>query len=295
MAVKPSYGGQAVVNGVMMMGKENYAISVTTSKKLVTKTFPHRPLSKKYKLLGLPFVRGVVNLVDMLLLGYKSLMYSADVASEEEYEGKMKWYETALMYGSVLFSLVFAIFLFKFLPLSAATFIDGKVILSSGLFNLIDGVVKLSIFVAYIAVIGLYKDVKDLFRYHGGEHTTINCYESGLPLTVKNISASSQVHLRCGTTFLFVVILISIFVYMFVPKDLPFLYNLGLRLALLPVIAAIAYELQRLAAKSSSPILRVLLTPGLWLQSLTVNTPSPRHIRAGRASLQAVLKLEEKN
>ncbi len=292
MTTKPLYGGQAVVNGVMMMGKKHYAISVTTSKGLVTKTFPHIYLSKKMKFLGLPFVRGIVNLIDMLIVGYKSLFYSADMANEDEETHVASWFDNVLLYGSIVFSLLFAIFLFKFLPLLVARLFDAKFGLSSIVFNVVDGVVKMSIFVGYIAIIGLYKDVKDLFRYHGGEHTTINCYEHDLPLTIKNIASQPTAHLRCGTTFIFVVIFISIFVYMFIPKMLPFLLNLALRLLLLPVVAAIAYELQRFSAKSSSRLLRLLLRPGLWLQSLTVNTPAPRHMRAGRASLQAVLRLE---
>ncbi|MCF7798952.1 DUF1385 domain-containing protein [Candidatus Woesearchaeota archaeon] len=293
-AAKPAYGGQAVVNGVMMMGKKHYAISVTTSKHLVTKTFPHTPLNQRNKLFALPFVRGVVNLIDMFFVGYKSLMYSAEVAGEQETNSPIRWFETVLMYGSILFSFALAIFLFKFLPLSAATFLDSHITLSSTAFNIIDGLVKMTIFVGYIVVISLYKDVKDLFRYHGGEHKTINCYEAGLPLTINNISKQNTVHVRCGTTFIFVVIFISILVYLVIPKELPLLYNLVLRLALLPLIAAIAYEFQRLSAKSSSKFLRALFTPGLWLQSLTVYTPAPRHMRAGRASLQAVLKAEEK-
>lgn len=294
LAAKPAYGGQAVVNGVMMLGKRNYAVSVTTSKGLVTKTFPFRPLNQRNKFFGLPFVRGIVNLIDMFIIGYASLMYSAEIASEEDATQPTKWYETAILYGSIVLSILFAIFLFKFLPLTAASLADTWFSLSSTWFTIIDGVVKMGIFLAYVAIIGLYKDVKDLFRYHGGEHKTINCYEANLPLTIKNMSAQTTVHMRCGTTFVFVVLFMSILVYFFIPQDLPFVVNLGLRLALLPVIAALAYELQRFTAKSRSPFFKVLLKPGLWLQSLTVHTPAPRHLRAGRASLQAVLEKERK-
>jgi len=293
---KPAYGGQAVIDGVMMMGATHYAISVSTAKGIVTKTVPHTSLSKKNKFFSLPFIRGIINLIDMLKVGYSSLLYSAEIASASESESESSypaWVESLLLYGSFVFSLVLAVFLFKFLPLTVASFLDAQFGLSSVLFNVVDGVVKMGIFIGYIFVISLYGDVKTLFRYHGGEHKTINCYEKGLPLTIKNISSQTTVHLRCGTTFMFVVIFISILVYMFLPKDLPLFTNLALRLALLPVIAGLAYELQRLTAKSSSRFLRVLLKPGMWLQSLTVYTPSPRHMRAGRAALEAVLKAEK--
>lgn len=285
---KPVYGGQAVVEGVMMKGKDNYTVSVNTSKGLKTTVFPFKSITEKYKILKLPFIRGMVNLVEMLIIGYKSLFHSADMALEEEQvEGNTTW----ILIGTLLFSIALAIFLFKFLPLGAATLLDKLIGLSSVMFNIVDGVIKMAIFVAYIAIIGLYPDVKEIFRYHGGEHKAVSCFERGKKLTLKNIAASSQVHLRCGTTFLFVVIFFSILVYLFIPSTLPFVYNLALRLALLPIIAGISYEFQRLGAKYPRNF-SIFLRPGLWLQALTVNTPLRKHMRPAKASLEKLIAIE---
>ena len=306
-AAKQYYGGQAVMNGVMMKGKNHYSISVNTSKGINTKVFSYTNWPKKYKLLGLPFIRGIVGFIEVMGIGYKSLSHSADVVLEDEIReqnnkdtdttktesSKKSNSMTWLMIGSIILSVIFAIFLFKFLPLGAATMLDRAIPLPSFLFNIVDGLVKMLIFVAYIYFIGRMKDIKELFRYHGGEHKTINAYEEGKTLTLKNIQASSQVHLRCGTTFIFVVLFFSILVYLFIPKTIPFGLNLLLRLALLPVVAAISYEAQQYSAKNSNWLLRTLMKPGLWLQALTVNNPGPKHVRAGKAALIALFKKEK--
>lgn len=304
---KQYYGGQAVMNGVMMKGRNHYAISVNTSKGINTKVFSYTNWPKKYKLLGLPFIRGIVGFIEVMGIGYKSLTHSADVVLEDEIGEQSKEVKntnkkdkssktsssmTWLMIGSLVLSTIFAIFLFKFLPLGAATLLNKAIPLPTVLFNIIDGLVKMVIFVAYIYFIGRMKDIKELFRYHGGEHKTINAYEGGKSLTLKNILSSSQVHLRCGTTFLFVVLFFSILVYLFIPKTLPFGLNLLLRLALLPLIAAISFEVQQYSAKNPNKLLRLLIVPGLWLQALTVNNPGPKHARAGKAALIALFEKE---
>ncbi|MCA9478375.1 MAG: DUF1385 domain-containing protein [Nanoarchaeota archaeon] len=291
MAAKPVYGGQAVVQGVMMKGPNHYAVSVRTSKGIITKVTRHTSFTKKHWVLGLPFIRGIVTLVDMLIIGYKSIYYSADVAMEEE-ETDSSALSTWALVGTMLFSLAFAIFLFKFLPLGTATLIDKAIPLSTFVFNLVDGVVKAGIFLLYLYLVGRYKDMQELFRYHGAEHKSINCYEQGKPLTLPNIFAQSTVHKRCGTTFMFVVLFISLLVYLFIPKDLPFFLNLGLRLALLPVIAGISYELQRYSATHSNFFLNLLLAPGLALQSLTVLQPNAKQVKTGKAALEAVLSAD---
>ena len=294
-ASKQYYGGQAVMNGVMMKGKHHYTVSVNTSKGMNTKTFSYTNWPKKYKFFGLPFIRGIVGFIEVMGIGYKSLSHSADVVLEDETgessqtSGSITW----VMIGAIVLSMIFAIFLFKFLPLGAATLIDNAFGVPSILFNVIDGLVKMGIFVAYIYFISRMKDIQELFRYHGGEHKTINCYEEGKSLTLKNILSSSQVHLRCGTTFIFVVLFFSILVYLFIPKTLPFGINLLLRLALLPVVAAISYEVQQFNARHPTMLLRPLVVPGLWLQALTVNTPGPKHARAAKAALVALFKKEK--
>lgn len=295
LAAKQYYGGQAVMNGVMMKGKNHYTVSVNTSKGINTQTFSYTNWPKKYKFFGLPFIRGVVGFIEVIGIGYKSLSHSADVVMEDETgessesSGTITW----MMIGAIILSIIFAIFLFKFLPLGAATLIDKALDVPSYLFNIIDGLIKMGIFVAYIYFIGKMSDIKELFRYHGGEHKTINCYEEGKSLSVRNIMSSSQVHLRCGTTFIFVVLLFSILVYLFIPKTLPFGLNLLLRLALLPLIAAISYEVQQFNAKHPSRILRPLVVPGLWLQALTVNVPGPKHVKAAKAALVGLFKKEK--
>jgi uncharacterized protein YqhQ len=183
---------------------------------------------------------------------------------------------------------VFAIFLFKFLPLSIAKGVDTLVPLHNIVFNLIDGVVKAGIFVTYLYFVSKYKDMQELFRYHGAEHKSINCYESGKELTLQNIFEQDTVHKRCGTTFLFVVLFISMIVYLFLPKY-PFFINLGVRLALVPLIAGISYEVQRYSAKHSNWFVSMLMRPGLALQSITVLVPNAKQIKTGKAALLAVI------
>ena len=306
-----AYGGQAVVGGVMMKGPTHYTVCLNTLDGVHTKVFKHRSLTKRYKILGIPILRGMVMLVEMMFVGYKTIDYSARVAIADEEKKELNEQKTDkgtsskasvdevskasawLLVGTLIISLIFAIFLFKFLPLGIASLVDRIFDLSSIVVNIIDGVIRAAIFILYIYAIGKYKDVQDLFSYHGAEHKTINCYESGKTLTRKNIMASSQVHLRCGTTFLFVVLFLSLLVYLFIPSSLSFIYKLLLRLALLPVIAGIAYELQRFSAKQKTGLLQKLMRPGLWLQALTVNAPTLKHVRAGKASLEALIVAEK--
>lgn len=286
---KPVYGGQAVVQGVMMKGPKHYAISVRTSKGIVTKVTPHISFTQKHWILGLPLIRGVVTLIDMMIIGYKAIYYSADVAMEDEGDEGESSLTTWALVGTMIFSIIFAVFLFKFLPLGAATLVDNAFNVSSFVFNLIDGVVKAGIFLTYLYLVGRYKDMQELFRYHGAEHKAINCYEAGKPLTLKNIFVQNTVHKRCGTTFMFVVLFISLLVYLFIPKGLPFFTNLGLRLLLIPLIAGISYELQRYTATHSNRLLNLFIAPGLALQSLTVKEPNAKQIKTGKASLEAVI------
>ncbi len=295
------------MDGVMMKGKSCYVTTVNTRNGFRQQVKPFDSLTKKYRFLNLPFLRGIIILVETFSIGYKSLSFSSEVAIEEENkkeqekdgsenaEGKRSFGDQLLIWGSLAIGIVLAIGLFKFLPLLTAKGIDALFGVSDILFNIIDGVVKAFIFIMYMVVIGQLSDIKELFRYHGGEHKTINCFEHGDRLTIRNIESHSQEHLRCGTTFLFLVLFVSILVYLFLPKDLPFILNLFLRLAFLPVIAGISYEFQRFGALHSKGVGRLVLRPGFWLQSLSVNVPSPKHIRPARASLQGVMKYDKNN
>lgn len=278
-----------------MKGKKHYSISVNTPLGIQSKTEEFHSISERLPFLKWPFLRGVVNLVEMMILGYKSMDYSAEKSVEDESDDSQtseKPISAWMMVGTFLLSLVLAIGLFKFLPLLAAKSLDNLFGLSSVVFNIVDGVVKLAILVGYMSIIALIPDIRDVYRYHGAEHKTINCYEAKKPLTVKNISSFTTIHKRCGTTFLFVVIFLSILVYMFIPKDIPFLMNLGFRLALLPVIASLGYELQRFGATHSNWFVNVLVAPGLLLQKITTSEPTPKHIRAAKSALEEVIKAE---
>ncbi|MFP4195970.1 MAG: DUF1385 domain-containing protein [Candidatus Woesearchaeota archaeon] len=313
-ASRPVYGGQAVMEGVMMKGTHCYVTTVRTSEGYKRQLKPHRSLTKRYKSLRIPIIRGMIVLIETFSIGYKSLTYSSEVALEEENKkqreengSKDKMSKESdddpdsslgdqlLIWGSVAVGIVFAIGLFKFLPLLAAKSVDSLFNVSDMVFNIVDGVFKGGIFILYMVIVGRLPDIKELFRYHGGEHKTINCMDAGEKLSVRNISKHSQEHLRCGTTFMFLVLFMSILVYLFIPKDLPFLINFGLRLALVPFIAGISYELQRFGALYSKGFGKIVLRPGLWLQSLSVNTPSPKHIRPARLSLQEAMKYDKKN
>jgi uncharacterized protein YqhQ len=305
LTTKPIYGGQAVIDGVMMKGKNNYTISLIHNNVVQTKTFPFTSITQKKNFLGLPFIRGMILLVEMMILGYKSLAYSTDIAMEyvdedensksKQKEEKTSYMSTIITISSLILSLIFAVFLFKFLPLFTATQINNYYELSGIMFNIVDGIVKLFIFLTYIIIIGQLSDIKEVFKYHGAEHKAINCYEQEKELTIKNVSMSSKKHLRCGTTFMLLVLTISILTYIFIPKTLPFTYNLLLRLALLPLIASISYEFQRLTATKNIFLFKIFLYPGLWVQSLTTKEPSVKHIRCAIESLKTIINTENTN
>lgn len=324
LAPKTFYGGQAVLNGVMMKGKYNYAIAVNTSSGIKQKTFPYKATIHKYKWLNVPIIRGMVTLVDMMIIGNKSLSYSADQALlDEEEQEKAKHLDmtslddielvddislakknssvlvetkkkssTSLMFAMIfamIFSTALALLLFKVAPLATATYLNNVVPIPTFLFNIVVGLTKLSIFVLYILAISQYSDIKELFRYHGAEHKTIHCHEAGETMSSAKISSFSRIHLRCGTTFIFVIILFTILLTLFIPKEMPFVTSLLLRISLLPLIIGFAYEFQRLAARTNLFVFKLFMYPGLWLQQLTTRNPQPTHISTGRTALKAAL------
>lgn len=296
-------GGQAVMEGVMMKNQDRYAVAVRKpDHEIEVNVKDYKGTVKNKRLRKLPLVRGVVNFIESLYLGMSTLMYSASFFEDDEeekakkavmtqeertkLEEKEKKQEKALMGGTVVFSIVFALLLFFMLPFFLSRFFH-KVIESETLIALIEGVIRLLIFVGYIAVISLTPDIKRVFMYHGAEHKCINCIEHGMELTVENVRKSSKEHKRCGTSFLLIVMLISIVFFMFIRVDSRIL-QLGLRLLLIPVIAGVSYEFIRLAGRYDNWFVNLLSKPGLLMQGLTTREPDDEMIEVGIASVEAV-------
>lgn len=298
-------GGQAVMEGVMMKNQEAYAVAVRKPDHTIeTKVSEYNGTIKNKKIRKLPIIRGVINFVESLYLGMSTLMFSASFFEDEEEEAakkkresmtkeerkaleeKEKKQEKALMGGTVAFSIILALAIFFALPYFLSGFFR-KVIDSETLIALLEGVIRLVIFVAYIAIISLTPDIKRTFMYHGAEHKCINCIEHGLELNVENVRASSKQHKRCGTSFLLIVMLISIVFFMFIRVESGVL-RLLLRLLLIPVIAGVSYEFIRLAGRYDNWFVNLLSQPGLWMQRLTTKEPSDDMIEVGIAAVNAV-------
>ena len=295
-------GGQAVMEGVMMKNKDKYAVAVRKpNHEIEVKVSDCKSVIKNEKLRNLPIVRGVVNFIESLSLGMKTLMYSASFFEDEEdtakkeklspeekkkMEEKEENEEKLLMSGTVTFSIIFALLLFFALPYFLSGFFH-KVITSETLIALIEGLIRLTIFVGYIALISLTPDIKRTFMYHGAEHKCINCIEHGMELNVENVRKSSRLHKRCGTSFLLIVMLISIVFFMFIRVDSKIL-QLLLRLLLIPVIAGVSYEFIRLAGRYENWFLNIFSKPGMWMQRLTTKEPNDEMIEVGIASVEAV-------
>ena len=295
-------GGQAVMEGVMMKNQDRYAVAVRKpDHQIDVKVENYKSMIKNEKIRHLPIVRGVVNFVESLVLGMSTLMYSASFFEDEEednkkknlseeerkkLEEKEKKQEKALMGGTVAFSIVFALALFFALPYFLSSFFH-KIIASETLIALIEGLIRLAIFLGYIAIISLTPDIKRVFMYHGAEHKCINCIEHGMELNVENVRKSSRLHKRCGTSFLLIVMLISIVFFMFIRVDSRIL-QLVLRLLLIPVIAGVSYEFIRLAGRYDNWFVNALSQPGLWMQRLTTKEPEDDMIEVGIASVEAV-------
>lgn len=295
-------GGQAVMEGVMMKNQDRYAVAVRKpDHQINVKVENYKSTIKNEKIRHLPIVRGVVNFVESLVLGMSTLMYSASFFEDEEednkkknlseeerktLEEKEKKQEKALMGGTVAFSIVFALALFFALPYFLSGFFH-KVIASETLIALIEGLIRLAIFLGYIAIISLTPDIKRVFMYHGAEHKCINCIEHGMELNVENVRKSSRLHKRCGTSFLLIVMLISIVFFMFIRVDSR-IQQLVLRLLLIPVIAGVSYEFIRLAGRYDNWFVNALSQPGLWMQRLTTREPEDDMIEVGIASVEAV-------
>lgn len=301
-------GGQAVMEGVMMKNGDKYAVAVRRpDQEIEVKVVDYVSIGSKSAFFRIPIIRGVVNFIESLVIGVKTLMYSASFYDEEEdsegsdKENKSKKKELTpeqqkrsddlVMYGTVAFSLVFAIALFMMLPAFIGELI-GRVIDSRVLMSAIEGVIRLVIFLGYVALISLMKDIQRVFMYHGAEHKTINCFEAGVPLTPENVKKYSRYHKRCGTSFLFIVMIVSIIVFMFIDAPSAWL-RLLIRLLLVPVIAGISYEFIMFAGRSDSWISNVLSAPGKWVQRLTTREPDLDMIEVAIASVEAVIDWKE--
>lgn len=301
-------GGQAVMEGVMMKNQENYAVAVRKpDNEIVVEVSEYSGMIKNKKMRNMPVLRGVFSFIESLVLGMKTLTFSASFFEEEEEEKKKKQkkkqeafteaekekqakkekkQEDAMMGGTVVVSIILAVAIFMVLPYYISGFFQ-RFTDSHMLLALLEGIIRLAIFIGYVALISLMPDIRRVYMYHGAEHKCINCIEHGLDLTVENVRSSSKQHKRCGTSFLLIVMLISIIFFMFIRVDSRVL-RLVLRLVLIPVIAGISYEFIRIAGRSDNAVVNLLSKPGMWLQRLTTREPDDAMIEVGIASVEAV-------
>lgn len=288
MNKKPNVGGQAVIEGVMMRGKTHVAVAVRQPDgEISVDVRPVNSISDRYPILKKPFLRGVVSLVESLVMGMKALAYSAQVSGDED--EKLDSKEMAL---TIAVSAGLAILLFIVIPTWSMRFLTGLTQDHMAL-NLAEGVLRMAIFLAYIAAISSMNDIQRVFQYHGAEHKTIYTYEAGLPLKVENVRPFSTLHPRCGTNFLMIVMLISMFIFTFLGWP-SLLERIASRIILMPVIAGVSYELIRYAgAHTDNPLVRIAITPGLLLQKLTTRQPDDSQIEVAIASLKAVVPPED--
>lgn len=290
-------GGQAVLEGVMMKNRDKYAVAVRKPNgEIDVEVEEYKGVCGDKKFTKLPFIRGVFAFIDSLILGMKVTTYSASFYEEEDEkpsktEGKLEKLlgnkaDDIMMTFTVILSVIIAVALFMLLPLFLSDLL-GKYIRNASVIAIIEGLIRILIFIAYIAGISLMKDIKRLYMYHGAEHKCINCIEKGRPLTVKDVKRSSRQHKRCGTSFLLFVVLVSVIVFFFIRVDNMAL-KLILRIALVPVIAGISYEIIRLAGRSDNILVRIISAPGLWMQKLTTKEPDEDMIEVAIASVEAV-------
>ena len=292
-------GGQAVIEGIMMMKGEDYAVAVRRpDKEIEVKKDTYQSITKKAKILQLPFVRGVFRFADSMIIGMRSLTYSASFFEDDEdaEPGKFEQFldrvfgeklESAIMAAVLVISFILAIGIFMLLPLGIANLFKG-VITSDHLMAVLEGVIRIAIFIIYIKLVSRMEDIRRTFMYHGAEHKCINCVEHGLPLTVDNVLASSRLHKRCGTSFLFLVMLVSIFLH-FIFVLVPFYWvRLFGRLLMVPVVAGISFEIIQWAGRSDSKLADFFSKPGLAMQKLTTKEPTADMAEVAIRAVEAV-------
>ena len=319
---RTSIGGQALIEGIMMRGPKISAMAVRNPEGEIILEKWENEISKRPKICKWPFVRGIFNFVDSMRAGYKALMRSAEIAGLEEVEvespidtqtesdatpapeqakgkkeePKTPWYFNVLMVISALLGVAIAIVLFLYLPSQLYSWLTRAVPALDGQYlarAVFEGVLRILLFVGYMAAVALMKDIKRTFMYHGAEHKTIFCYEQGLPLTVENVKKQRRFHPRCGTSFMILMLLVSIIVSMFIRIDNAFLRT-GIKLLLIPVIVGIGYELIKLAGRKDNIFTRVMSAPGLWLQRISTKEPEEDEmIRCAILAFMEVLPEEE--
>lgn len=295
---KGTLGGQAVIEGVMMKGKECYSVAVRRpDQKIQVKYTKHTSFGERHGLGKIPFIRGVFNFIESLIIGMNTLNYSSSFYEEEEEETKAdkvfksifkEKAEKVVIGLTVIVSVVFALALFMLLPAGIAEFL-GKWIESRPLLSLIEGAIRLIIFLIYIILISQMEDIKRVFMYHGAEHKTINCYEAGEELTPENVMKHTRFHKRCGTSFLFFVMIVSILIFMLITAKQMWL-RIIFRVLLVPVVAGVSYEFIRLAGRTENIFMNILSAPGMWIQRLTTKEPTEEMIQVAIISVETVLK-----
>ena len=296
---RTSIGGQALIEGIMMRGPRKQAIVVRTKDGFVNKIEEIKLLKDKYPIVGFIFVRGVINFVNSMRIGVRALMFSAEQMPEEEIEEPSKfdiWFEEkigsekaekAIIAFSVVLGIAISVGLFMLLPTFLAGFLT-EYVEHRILRNLIEGVLRISIFVGYIWLTSRMSTIGRVWAYHGAEHKAIYCYEKGLPLSVENVQAQSRLHPRCGTSFLFIVMMVSILVFSFTTWSNLWV-RIGLRLALLPVVVAISYEIIKLAGRYDNILTRIVSAPGKALQKLTTREPDDEMVETAIEALKLVI------
>lgn len=292
-------GGQAVMEGIMMRNGSEYSVAVRKENgEIEVKKETYKGVGSKCKLFRLPFIRGIFSFVDSLVLGMKSLNYSASLFmedGEEEEPGRFeKWLqkkfgdkaEKVIMDLTMVISIILAIGIFMVFPTWVSTLM--KPLLGNGIWMaLFEGVLRIAIFIAYVGLISLMPDIKRTYMYHGAEHKCINCIEHGMPLTVENVMKSSKEHKRCGTSFLLIVMVISILFFLVIRPETLWL-RLVSRILLIPVIAGVSFEFLRLAGNSDNPVVNLLSKPGLMLQGLTTKEPDEKMAEVAICAVEAV-------
>ena len=301
MAVR--IGGQAVIEGVMMKNMDRYAVSVRKPNgKIETKVEECVSFAEKHPLFQLPVFRGMANFLESMVIGMKTLNYSASFYEDEEEQTESRTEQLLekilgekaekIIMGIVLvFSLAFSIGLFMILPYIASEAL-GKLIRNEYVILFMEGIIRIAIFLGYIVLISRMEDIKRVFMYHGAEHKTINCLEAGVPLTPENVDNFSRLHKRCGTSFIFIVMIISMVFFFFIRVDTIWL-RIVLRLLFLPLVAGVSYEFIRLAGSSDHPLVQIFSKPGLALQRLTTKEPDHSMIEVAIASVEGVFDWRE--
>jgi uncharacterized protein YqhQ len=285
---KYNYGGQAVIEGVMIRGRTTVVTAIRRPGGDIAVNAKPVPPANKSRLRRIPFVRGVIVLVEAMVLGINSLMYSANVALEEEQEelsGRALW-------GMIASGAVLVVAIFFIAPLFLTKLVNS-LLPNSITFMIVEGVIRLAIFIAYLKIISFMPDIKRVFTYHGAEHKTVNAYEAGVPMQVEPIKVYSRAHVRCGTSFLFLVLVVAIVVFSLVGRQVLWLMVLY-RIVLIPVIMGLGYEMIYFGARHTGNwFVKIILAPGLWLQSLTTGNPDDKQLEVAIAAMNKAVEIDD--